>query len=142
MDNLEKYKDIRSVASASALLGVVISFAYFQNKISKIETDLNEVQKHLATIIPSVDPKSKQQLEQVVKAIQLLDSRVASAQRDIKAISVEPSDYGELSRGYTRLTKSSKNPQEKKYHRTTVKNNTKKREDNYDLDDDVAAMMD
>lgn len=145
MENFETYKDIRTVASVSALIGVATMSIYFQNEISKIKTDLNEVQKHLATIIPAVDPNSKQQLDQVIKAIRVLDSRVATAQSDLRTFASTPSEHkGKASHDYVRFTKSP-HPKElsnKKEQSKTMDTYKERTDYNYDeLEDDIAAMM-
>ena len=148
MENLESYKDIRTIASVSALVGMATMSIYFQNKISKIETDLEEVQKHLAAVVPCVDPNSKHQLEQVIKALRVLDSQVASTQNDLKVIVTNPiDDQEETIHEYVRLTKPPRSKHcsgQREYSRTTTltSRNKEKVEDNYDdLNDDVAMMM-
>jgi len=143
MDNFESYKDVRTIASVSALIAVATTSIYFQNKISKIEADLKEIQKHLATIVPYVDPSSKQQLDQVVKAIRVLDSRVASTQSDLKTIAHTPHNHKQSPRKYERLTKSSHNRHSEKgiSFKPNEYDDDGEDDNSYDFDGDIAAML-
>lgn len=144
MENLESYKDVRTIASVSALFGVAAMAIYFQNENSKIKADLQEVQKHLATIIPAIDPNTKQQLDQVVKAVRVLDSRIAATQNDLKTFARIPyEDKGRSSRKYVRFTESrGKSSSSKKNASIAATSHLDKDFDSSDLEDDIAAMMD
>jgi len=137
MEKIETYKDIRTIASVSALVGVATMSIYFQNKISKIETDLSEVQEHLAAIIPQVGHNSKQQIEQVMKAVRVLDSRIAQTQSELDAITSRTlgPEKGRPKK-YVRLTKPSH-----RNHSIEEEEPTTKIEEESDIEEDVVAMM-
>lgn len=124
MENSESYKDLRNIAAYSALAGVAGTAIYFQNKISKLESDLSEVQEQLATIIPYIDPDTKTQVDQIVRAVKILDSRVSENQNGIH-------DQTKSRTSYQRLTKSS--------HSNDTQKDYESEDD--DISDDIAAFM-
>jgi hypothetical protein len=145
MANLESFKDVRTVASVSALVAVGVSTSYFLNEISKIKEKQAEIERHLASIIPLVNPEVAKHLNDTMAAMKVLDSRLAKAQDDIKIISSSTQNIEEKQpnkRVYTRLTQRGvttpiqevvKHP---KFTAHVVNN-----QEVLDIDDDIAAMM-
>jgi len=154
MSNLDSVKDVRTIAAVSALIAVGASSSFFYNKISKIEEELEEIQNHLAAIIPHSDPKVKVQVEQVIKAIQILDKRLAKTQEDLGTISKTGSVETVTGiQPYHRLTPHSSTGTDSDtshdVHRRTViripkpeESDSDSEEEEYsDDEDDIAAMM-
>lgn len=120
MANLEVIKDPRSIASLSALVAVGVSYVYFNNEISKlrqeqeeISNELNEFKHHIAKLLAS-SPESSQKIEKIMNAVKMLDNRIGEIRG---AADVDK-------KGYKRLTA-----------RDVIK-------EDYvdDLDEDIAAM--
>lgn len=143
MSTLEKFKDVQTIASVSALIAVGVSSSYFLNEISKIKEEQEEIKKHLSAIIPYVSPDLAKRLDLAMQDIQVLDSRVVKAVGDIQVLSKHISDEQPPKKVYQRLTSKSENSD------STVKPTfTSRRKvsvqaskpDTSDLDDDIAAM--
>ena len=141
MTTLDSFKDVRTIASVSALVAVGITTTYFLAEISKVKTEQEEIKKHLAVLVASSDPNAKKQVDQIVQAIKILDSRLVKTQGDLELISKQ-SERGLESPApkrqvYQRLT-------EKRFDKATIKPvelapvQEEQLED--DFDDDVAAM--
>jgi len=149
MDTLDQAKDMRTVASVSAIIAVGVSWKIFNDKITQLENDVSEIQTHLATIIPNADPNTKSQLEQVIQAIKLLDNRIVQTQKNVQNLS-GASDLYSKAPVYRRLTPSSKSSSNlhKNSKRSTYseESSSDSEEDYYNQtsssdEDDIAAMM-
>lgn len=138
MATLDSFKDVRTIASVSALVAVGVTTTYFLAEISKVKTEQEEIKKHLAVLIASSDPNAKKQVDQIVQAIKLLDSRLVKTQGDLELISHQ-SEKGLESpapkrQTYQRLT-------EKRFERTTVRPEpVHEEQEEDDFDEDIAAM--
>ena len=152
MANLESFKDVRTIASVSALIAVGVSSSYFLNEISKIKEEQAEIKRHLASIIPIVNPDVTKTLNNAMEAIKILDSRLAKAQQDIKIISANSNTAEEkqpTKRVYKRLTqRNGAAPLEEEQPFVSSKPKfmtrivaSKQQESEPEIDDDVAAMM-
>lgn len=139
MANLDSLKDPRSIASISALVAVGVSWTYFNNEISKLKDEqaetskeIADIKKHLSTLILS-NPEAGKQLEQVMKAVKILDNRLVDTQEKIRQ--TQPFENGLPKRTYQRLTERSDNQTMKR--REPIID-----EDRYDpeFEDDIAAM--
>ena len=140
MTNLENFKDIRTVASVSALVAVGISSSYFLNENSNRKDEIAEVKKHLAAIIPQANPDIAKNLNDAIKAIQLLDSRLAKAQEDIRILSqnaLNSEEHQSSKRVYKRLTQRD----EPIINKPKFAVRPKIQEEEPDIEDDIAAMM-
>lgn len=128
------FKDVRDIASASALVAVAISSSYFYSEISQIKEDQETMKKHLASVISLVDPDKIKLVDDAVGALKLLDSKLAKAQDDIKYMqsTIPGFNDGQSNRKiYYRLTnKDGKEPYTFNLNQT-----------HNDFDDDVAAMQ-
>lgn len=122
MANLELLKDPRSIASASALIAVTLSYAYFNNEINKLKEEQSEIshefaefKRHVSAFLVST-PDSTKQIQKIISAMETLDSKIG----EIKGGTAVNHTMG----GYKRLTARAK-----------VK------EEQFDnMDDDIAAM--
>jgi hypothetical protein len=101
------------VAAGSAVVVAVGSAIYFHNRITELEGKVAEIQSHLTSIIPRVDPKIGQNLQQCVRGIEVLDRRINDLRTQLpnQAPSpIEPQPEKPVSvplkKKYTRLTKS------------------------------------
>lgn len=150
MANLENFKDVRTIASISALIAVGVSSSYFLNEISKIKEEQAEIKRHLASIIPLVNPDVAKSLNEAVNAIRLLDSRLSKAQDDIRILSqnVPGTEEKPTKRVYKRLTQ--RNGSSSTLEEPVVSSKPKftsrtvlapKKEETSEFDADVAAMM-
>ena len=145
MANLDSLKDPRSIASISALVAVGVSWTYFHNEISKLKEqqtetskEVTELKKHLSTFILS-NPEAGKQLEQVMRAVKILDSRLVETQERIRQ--TRPLEDGSSKRIYQRLTDRADKPA---MRRPEVRRQPEPEveEDLFDpeLEDDIAAM--
>lgn len=123
MANLELLKDPRSIASASALVAVGVSYAYFNNEINKIKEEQDEISREIAEFKRHVSslllaaPDSSRQIEKIITAVKNLDSRIG----EIRGVNpVEPKGKG--------------------YQRLTARSNVVKEDYIDDMDEDIAAM--
>lgn len=147
MDKLEELKDIRTIASISAVMGVVAMSVYFQNEISQIKTEVKEMQEHLATVVPYVDPKTNQNVDRLKSAIIKLDTKLSA---------IQSSDLGEYTarptpKKYSRMTSAGrrKDTGHRSSSTTTTNDDEHDSDDDhrppnndpdYNLDDDISAM--
>lgn len=146
MANYESFKDVRTVASISALVAVGISSSYFLSELSKIKEEQAEMKKHLAAIIPIANPDMARQINNALQAVKLLDTRVAKAQEDIKIIaetaqSELPDQDPTKKRVYRRLTKRQKDNSNSVSFARPVVTSPVSRIREEDIDEDVKAMM-
>lgn len=150
MANLKSFTDVQTIASVSALIAVGVSSSYFLNEISKIKEDQAEIKRHLASIIPLVNPEVAKTVTNTMDAVKLLDSRLAKAQGDIHILSQNAQmndDKQPAKRVYKRLTQRNGNPSVEEPISSTPKFTTrvvvpsKKEKEEPEIDDDVAAMM-
>jgi hypothetical protein len=89
MANLENIKDIRTIASVSALVGVGIFSAYFNNELDKIKKEQDVIKDHLASTIPFVQPGNQQKIDCAFTNIKTLDDRMAKTQDEIQTLMKE-----------------------------------------------------
>lgn len=89
MSNLNSLKDPLAI-SIIALAVAGGSSAYFHSEISKLKEqqatntkDLADIKKHLSALILS-NPEAEKQLEQVMKAVKILDTRLGETQEKIR----------------------------------------------------------
>jgi hypothetical protein len=140
MTNLENFKDIRTVASVSALVAVGISSSYFYNEILEIKKDLVEMKKHLSAVIGLSSPDTARNMTNHGKAIEQLDLRLAKALDDIKILrqNAAISDGTQPpKRVYNRLTQKT----DDSGFTAKPKFVTQHIEKEENEDDDIAAMM-
>lgn len=142
MANLESFKDIRTVASVSALVAVGISSSYFYNEIAEIKKEQSEMKKHLASVISISSPDTSKNVHSLSKAVEHLDSRLAKTLEDIKILRQNAAlvDSGQApKRVYSRLTQKNDDlgyAQKPKFVSQHVE-----KEMEIDDEDDIAAMM-
>lgn len=169
MSNLESLKDVRTIASFSALIGLGISTAYFSNEISKIKEEQKEIKDILAEMASHVSPDTPQQLDNFKDAIRKLDVRLAKTQHDVKiiidntkdktlfqnedieqdhnwnlrTIPVQDLDHILRSEPLRNYNAAIKNEKEEKrvYKRLTTRSKPSIPETDPDIDDDIAKMM-
>ena len=114
MTTIESLKDIPTIASISALIALGVFVPYTLSEFSKIKSEQEEIKKHLAALIATVDPNGKKQMEQVVKAVQILDGRLVKTQGDLEAISKQSAAITHTKReqtlSYKRLTERTPAP--------------------------------
>lgn len=145
MATLDSFKDVRTIASVSALVAVGVFSTYFLAELSKIKKEQEELKKHLAVLATASDPNSKKQVDQIVQAIKILDSRLVKTQEDLVLMSKQSQDV--TGRGI-----ESPAPKRATYQRLTERRGEKTparvvelppiQEDEIpdDFDDDIAAM--
>lgn len=135
MANLDSLKDPRSIASISALVAVGVSWTYFHNEISKLKEEqaetskqLQDIKKHLSTLLLS-SPDSGKQLEQVIRAVKMLDDRLDETQEKMRY--VQPPEAAPVKKSYQRMTERSMPSRPEVRRAPKVE---------FDLEDDIAAM--
>lgn len=143
MATIDSLKDVRTIASVSALVAVGISTTYFLSELSKIKTEQEELKKHLAALLTTVDPNSKRQIDQIVQAVKILDSRLIKTQGDLELMSKQAPAVIEAPvhprPAYQRLTeKKSGAATPRVVIPNSVQGDELEVED--DLEDDIAAM--
>jgi hypothetical protein len=143
MSGLENFKDVRTIASFSALIAVGVSSSYFLSEISKLKEEQEIIKKHLSAIIPYASPDIAKRLELAMKDIQVLDSRVGKAVGDIEVLSKYIADE-QPKKVYERLTKKT-DANERMVKptfasRRAVPPVTVAKQETSDLEDDIAAM--
>ena len=142
MTNLENLKDIRTVASVSALVAVGISSSYFYNEILEIRKEQAEMKKHLAAVIGLSSPDTARNLINQARAIEQLDFRLAKNIEDIKILrqNAAIADGSQpQKRVYSRLTQKNDESSFVSKPKFTTRRVEKEQEENDD--DDLAAMM-
>lgn len=99
---------IQNIAAGSAVLITITSGVYFYQKINDLEDRVKQLEQHLSSIIPRVDPKIGYNLHQCVQGIQILDRRITELKQNnqmenapVKPVSIKP---------YKRLTNPSGEP--------------------------------
>src|SRR5438045_1581160 len=86
MANLENFKDVRTITSVSALVAVGVASSYFLTENTARKEEIAELKKHLSSVIPHVNPDTSKLLERLMNTINLLDSKLAKAEEDIKIL--------------------------------------------------------
>jgi len=84
------FKELLPYASICALGGLGVFVPYTLSELSKIKTEQEEIKKHLAALIGVIDPEGKRHVEQIIKAVQILDNRLAKTQEDLEVIGKTP----------------------------------------------------
>lgn len=149
MTNLENFKDVRTIMSVSALVAVGVSSSYLYAENSNRKEEITKLEKHLAAIIPSVNPDISKTLNKLLETVHILDTKISKAQEDIKILQNALSNDGNQSakRVYERITKKGTGSLIDEAiintkHRATIHTTIPQiREDELDINDDVAAMM-
>jgi hypothetical protein len=77
LDNLQ---DPRTISSSAALIATAVSSVYFYNEIQTIKANIAELREHLATILPSIDPKLRENIKS-------LNARIDSTQKEMNTLS-------------------------------------------------------
>ena len=133
MSNLEPYKDIKNIASIASLAAVATTSVYFQNKISSMEDDINEVKNNLAAVIPYID-KDSNKTNAIINAVKKLDERVNSLQSNVQYVKHIKKTEPTSKKKYIRVTdrKSNKEPEIK----------TKQKEPESDTSDSESELSD
>jgi len=145
MSGLENFKDVRTIASFSALIAVGVSSSYFLSEISKLKEEQEIIKKHLSAIIPYASPDMAKRLELAMKDIQVLDSRVDKAVGDIQVLSKHITDEQPPKKVYERLTK--KTDANERVTKPTFASRRAAppvivaKPETSDLEDDIAAMQ-
>lgn len=134
----ENIKDVRTVASAAALIAVTLTSSYFYTQISEIKKEQEELKKYVKGIVLAIDPNVGERVNLAMKDIQTLDSRLAKIMGDIQILNE------------TTKTMNDKIPRKKTYQRLTKKGDNSTVADilpthitskiDNEIDDDVAAM--
>ncbi len=100
------------IATGSAVVVAVGSVVYFHNRITELEGKVAEIQNHLTSIIPRVDPKIGQNLQQCVRGIEVLDRRINELRTQLPNRSPSPVESQPekpvsvpIKKKYTRVTK-------------------------------------
>ena len=144
MTNLENFKDIRTVASVSALVAVGISSSYFYNEILEIRKEQAEMKKHLASVIGLSSPDTARTLGNLTRAIEQLDFRLAKNIEDTKILrqNAAIADFSQpQKRVYSRLTQKNDDSTFASKPKFTTRRVEKEQEQEENDDDDIAAMM-
>ena len=142
MTNLENFKDIRTVASVSALVAVGISSSYFYSEISEMRKEMTDIKKHLASVIGLSSPDTARNMANHGKAIEHLDLRLAKALKDIEILrqNAAVADGSQPpKRVYNRLTQKTDDSvfiAKPKFVSTRIEKEIEENDD-----DDIAAMM-
>ena len=144
MTNLENFKDIRTVASVSALVAVGISSSYFYNEISEIRKEQAEMKKHLASVIDISSPDTAVNISALRRAVEQLDSRLAKALEDIRVLrqNAAIADGSQpQKRVYSRLTQKNDDSTFVSKPKFATRRIEKEEELEENDEDDIAAMM-
>lgn len=131
MANLESFKDVRTVASFSAIIAVGVTSTYFYSEINKIKDQQEEMAKSLAAIIPLVNPANAKQLTKALQTINSIDTRLSKAQDDIRLLAEGVAEIPEPApvKVYNRLTQRQETSHQ--LPETSIA---------ADIDDDIRAM--
>jgi len=108
--------DVATVTAAAALTLNVATSVYFYNQIKKLEDELEQVKKHLATIVPTTDPNMKNQIVIMTQAINELNRQVIDVQKKVGIQQNKEESHSPASQRYVRMTESG-NIREKQRHR-------------------------
>jgi DNA repair exonuclease SbcCD ATPase subunit len=145
MANLSSLKDPLAI-SILALAVAGGSSAYFHSEISKLKEqqaantkELADIKKHLSAIILS-NPEAGKQLEQVMKAVKILDTRLAETQERIRQTQSAENVPGRKT--YQRMTDRTGRPVPALKRPEIHRQPEPEMVEHYDpeLDDDIAAM--
>ena len=148
--SLSDLKNPQTIASTTAIAISLTSIIYFQQKLNQIIHDQEELKLHLSALISSVDPSTKNQIEQLKIAVHELDSKILSHDEKIREISSRSGEQGSQS-----PDKEERTEKRKRYVRYTTKSSASSkpftgirlkenetRETDHDLDAETLAMQD
>lgn len=76
MDPSEHLKDPGTIMAGAALLGLGTASYYFHNRVSELETQVKEIKTHLMAIIPLIDPRYKERMEQLINTVNRLEYQI------------------------------------------------------------------
>jgi len=103
MSTLDSIKDPRTIASATALIAVGISWVHFQNEISALKEEQEELRGHLKTFIKA-HPSTNDQIENLRNAVKILDNRLNRHYDEMKIMTEKSVPSIVHTRKYERLT--------------------------------------
>lgn len=107
---LAELKNPQTIASTTAIAISLSSIIYFQKKLNDIIQDQTEMKAHLSSLISTIDPNTKNQIEQLKIALRELDGKILLQDERIRELG-----------GETEVVR--KQPENKRYVRYTPKNN-------------------
>jgi predicted nuclease with TOPRIM domain len=138
MSTLDSFKDPRSVASVTALVGLGISWAYFQSEISALKEEQEELRKHLQTIIKT-HPNTNEQLENLRHAVKILDTRLNKQHEEMRMMTEKSIPPITSSHQYQRLTERTPSARPQHITHNSIYEDEDEQSD-FDLANEIAAM--
>lgn len=122
--------DTPTMMAGGALAINVATSAYFYYRIRELETELAEVKKHLATIVPTTDPTMKLQITKIIEAINQLGNKVVNLENIAAGSNRAKSNKDDSpKRSYVRLTSAGRDIPGKVTRSVPIKNLSRKSED-------------